>query len=248
MGLVCRNCGVEAIDAESRCRQCDDEGKQEPVMARRVCYNCGTGTNGDEPRCLRCCHTLPKSAAELGAASVVFPRPEEVAGPQPRPQQPQTKKDQARAKKAQRLQLQAQMTPKERFYSQYRHFVKVVLKIGFAIFIWELCSTIGKQPGQTGAFDNVLIAYCVLIFVLILPIIQVALWRIISAGFDAANVAAIPIPTPEHIAFQLGQEWGRPATVEEVAAVHQMLTSRRNEAFVTAGLTFGGIYLLSKHH
>jgi len=23
---------------------------------------------------------------------------------------------------------------------------------------------------------------------------------------------------------------------------------RRNEAFVTAGLTFGGIYLLSKHH
>jgi hypothetical protein len=130
-------------------------------------------------------------------------------------------------KKAQRLQLQARMTPKERFYSQYRHFTKVTLKIGFAVLIFDGCSTIGKQPGQTGSFDAVLIAYCVLVFVLILPIIQVALWRIISAGFDAANVASTPIPTPADISWQLGQEWGRPATVQEVAAVHSMLTSRR---------------------
>ena len=113
-------------------------------------------------------------------------------------------------KKAQRLQLQAQMSPKEKFYSQYRHFTKVTLKVGLAVLLFAGISTIGHQPSQTGLspFEVVLVIYCVLLFVLVMPIIQVILWRAIGSGFDAANVAVTPIPTPAEISWQLGQEWG----------------------------------------
>ena len=59
--------------------------------------------------------------------------------------------------------------------------------------------------------------------------------------------AITPIPTPAEIFWQLEHEWGRPPTVVEVAAVHQMLSSRRNEAAVTAGVGLGALYLTHKH-
>jgi uncharacterized membrane protein len=151
--------------------------------------------------------------------------------------------------KAQRLQLQAQMSPKEKFYSQYRHFTKVTLKVGLAVLLFAGISTIGHQPSQNGLspFEVVLVIYCVLLFVLVMPIVQVVLWRTISAGFDEMRVASTSIPTPSEISWQLGQEWGRPATLEEVAAVYQMLTARKNQALINSGITLGAIYLMGRN-
>jgi hypothetical protein len=72
-----------------------------------------------------------------------------------------------------------------------------------------------------------------------------AIHKIISGIFDELTVATTPIPSPGEIAWQLQQEWGRPATLPEVAAVHQMLSSRRNEATINAGFGLGALYLMN---
>jgi uncharacterized membrane protein len=46
------------------------------------------------------------------------------------------------------------------------------------------------------------------------------------------RAASVRIPEPQEIADTLAASWGRPPTVEEVAAVHTMLVQRRNEAAV----------------
>ena len=53
------------------------------------------------------------------------------------------------------------------------------------------------------------------------------------------DVASTHVPTPAEISVLLQQEWGRPATVEEVYAVHRMLTDKRNEAAIGVGLALG---------
>ena len=58
------------------------------------------------------------------------------------------------------------------------------------------------------------------------------------------RVASTPVPSPAEIAVLLEQEWGSPPTIFEVAAVHQMLTSRRNDALVATGLSLGALYLV----
>ena len=73
-----------------------------------------------------------------------------------------------------------------------------------------------------------------------------AIHKVVSGIFDELTVATTPIPSPSEIALQLEQEWGRPATLHEVAAVHQMLNSRRNEAMLNAGIGLGALYLI--HH
>ena len=60
------------------------------------------------------------------------------------------------------------------------------------------------------------------------------------------DVAVTPVPSPHEIAYQLQAEWGREPTVVEVAAVHQMLTSRRTEAALVTAAKDGFIYELSK--
>ncbi len=60
------------------------------------------------------------------------------------------------------------------------------------------------------------------------------------------DVASTHVPTPAEISWQLQQEWGRPATVEEVYAVHRMLTDKRNEAAIGVGLALGATYLMNK--
>lgn len=72
----------------------------------------------------------------------------------------------------------------------------------------------------------------------------VAWYRAISAEM---KVASTPVPSPAEIAVVLEFEWGRTPTIVEVAAVHQMLTSRRNEALVATGLTLGAFYLMGHH-
>ena len=67
---------------------------------------------------------------------------------------------------------------------------------------------------------------------------------------DALIALGTPVPDPGTIAQQLQAEWGCPPTVEEVAAVHQMLHTERNQAMLTAGMGLGALYLINKnlHH
>ena len=71
----------------------------------------------------------------------------------------------------------------------------------------------------------------------------VAWWRAVSAEM---KVASTPVPSPAEIALLLEAEWRRPPTIVEVAAVHQMLTSRRNEALFVTGLSLGALYLADR--
>ena len=85
--------------------------------------------------------------------------------------------------------------------------------------------------------------------ILAAPLLVLWCWvihKFVSGIFDELTVATTPIPSPGEIAWQLQQEWGRPATLQEVAAVHQMLNNRRNEATVNAGIGLGALYLI--HH
>ncbi len=59
--------------------------------------------------------------------------------------------------------------------------------------------------------------------------------------------ASRPVPSPQHIAWQLQQEWGRPPTVEEVAAVQQILVTEKNQALLNTGITLGAVYLMNKN-
>ena len=61
--------------------------------------------------------------------------------------------------------------------------------------------------------------------------------RFAGTSMPTSSAAMKPIPSPAEISWQLQQEWGRPATIEEVAAVHQMLTSETNQAMLGAGIT-----------
>jgi hypothetical protein len=67
--------------------------------------------------------------------------------------------------------------------------------------------------------------------------------RAISAEM---KVASTPVPSPVEIATHLEEEWGRSPTIGEVAAVHQMLTSRRNEALLGVGFSLGALYLVDQ--
>ena len=55
------------------------------------------------------------------------------------------------------------------------------------------------------------------------------------------------VPTPAYIAAELQREWGREPTVQEVAAVHQMLTSRHNQALLDTGIGLGALYLMNRN-
>lgn len=88
----------------------------------------------------------------------------------------------------------------------------------------------------------------------IVMILSAAMWwwlRLCGrAGAEIGSelrVASMPVPSPAEIAFQVQAEWGRPATLQEVAAVHQMLTSRRNQALVNSGIALGALYLLERN-
>jgi hypothetical protein len=71
-----------------------------------------------------------------------------------------------------------------------------------------------------------------------------ALWGGFHTVTANVDVALKQIPSPQQIASQLEQEWGRPATVLEIAAVHQMLTSEHNQAVLNAGIGLGALYLV----
>lgn len=59
-----------------------------------------------------------------------------------------------------------------------------------------------------------------------------------------------PVPSPQHIAWELQREWNRPPTMEEVAAVQQILINEKNQALLNTGMTLGALYLMNRnvHH
>jgi hypothetical protein len=63
-------------------------------------------------------------------------------------------------------------------------------------------------------------------------------WQISRWVTQDLGAAVTPVPTPPEIAVQLQVEWGRALCVVEVAAVHQMLTSRCTEATGMTALTY----------
>ena len=62
-------------------------------------------------------------------------------------------------------------------------------------------------------------------------------------GSRAIDRAFQPIPSPQEIRLQFIQAQGREPTVQEVAALHQMLTSQHNQDLVGAGIMVGGAVL-----
>lgn len=70
-------------------------------------------------------------------------------------------------------------------------------------------------------------------------------WRAVWQGFDELEAASRPVPSPEAIHAALQDEWRRPPTVQEVAAVQQVLVNRRNQHLINAGITFGALYLMN---
>jgi len=70
------------------------------------------------------------------------------------------------------------------------------------------------------------------------------LWRLGAEIGLELQVASTLVPSPAEISSHLQAEWGRAPTLQEVAAVHQMLTSRRNEALINSGIALGALYLI----
>lgn len=72
------------------------------------------------------------------------------------------------------------------------------------------------------------------------------MWGFVKVMLQSMDIAFNEIPTPSEIGWQLSQDWGRPATVEEVAAVHSMLTSEHNQALLSTGIGFAGLYAMNR--
>ena len=65
----------------------------------------------------------------------------------------------------------------------------------------------------------------------------------LRAGSRAIDRAFQPIPSPQEIRLQFIQTQGREPTVQEVAALHQMLTSQHSQDLLNAGILVGGAVL-----
>ena len=59
----------------------------------------------------------------------------------------------------------------------------------------------------------------------------------------AIDVAMESVPSPQEIRLKFIQTQGREPTVQEVAALHQMLTSQHNQDLLNAGILVGGAVL-----
>jgi hypothetical protein len=133
----------------------------------------------------------------------------------------------------------------------YRRFAKDATVI--LVVIAVLCAIIGaigargRSPAATVFASWVGYGSLLLIAALWIPLIWVFYWKLGCNALDNVGAITTPIPSSAEISWQLGQEWGRPATVQEVAAVQQMLINRKNQALFHAGISLGAIYLIGKH-
>lgn len=65
-----------------------------------------------------------------------------------------------------------------------------------------------------------------------------------STTDDATRRTTTPLPSPHEIYEELTTYYGRPATIEEVAAARSIYTHSRNEAAAQAALEVGALLLL----
>jgi hypothetical protein len=65
----------------------------------------------------------------------------------------------------------------------------------------------------------------------------------ITQASRAIDAAMQPVPSPEQIRLQFIQTRGREPTVQEVAALHQVLMSQHNQDLLHAGILVGGAVL-----
>lgn len=83
-------------------------------------------------------------------------------------------------------------------------------------------------------------------FALALYWVTFIMWLIFGREMDAAyQTLSTTVMSPIQIQQQLTMELGRPAQLNEVAAVHQMLTTEHNQQMISAGLTLGGLLMLA---
>lgn len=126
----------------------------------------------------------------------------------------------------------------------------ICLPICAASFIWSLVYDM-QHPNFTGGIPQFL--YTPLMWSIyiggsaLLVLLFFGFCKLLHFGNQQINIAFEGIPSPAQIEQNLTKEWGREPTVAEIADVHQMLTSRHNQALLNAGLTFGGLYLLGHH-
>jgi hypothetical protein len=60
------------------------------------------------------------------------------------------------------------------------------------------------------------------------------------------DLAFVPVPSPAEISWQIQQETGQAPSIQDVAAVHQMLQSESNQAKINAGIGVASIALVWK--
>lgn len=97
---------------------------------------------------------------------------------------------------------------------------------------------------HTGAAKTVLgvTGACLLIVV---PLLAFC-WGYYRCFRENMDIVSQGIPSPQEIRQQFVQTQGREPTVAEVADLHQMATSRRNQAMLNTGILFGGAVLANR--
>lgn len=71
------------------------------------------------------------------------------------------------------------------------------------------------------------------------------IWRFVSVVWDSVRAAAQPVPSVQQINQILTNYYGRPATIEEVAAAQSIFAHNRNEAAAQAALGVGAFLLFT---
>lgn len=131
------------------------------------------------------------------------------------------------------------------FEPKYLQFCKRVSKLCLMAILAGIMLGVGAPTGPREVAATVLaLGGLLMLFVFWVPYWLIIIHLGIADGFNSLKVASQPIPSAAEIGWQLTQEWGRPATVQEVAAVQQMLVSEKNQHLLNAGMALGGIYLL----
>jgi hypothetical protein len=66
---------------------------------------------------------------------------------------------------------------------------------------------------------------------------------VIDDGYKALE----PLPTPQEIAVGLEDTLGRQPSIEEVAAMQQMLSHEKNQQLIRSGVTIGAVFLIGRN-
>ena len=111
---------------------------------------------------------------------------------------------------------------------------------------WLGCLLFGGLKSSTSNTSQYLIYAWGALGIPFLVLLCTGISRMLEPSFYALRQLRLPIPSPPEIEASLWQEWGRRPTLQEVAAVEQMLHNQRNRDLVNAGMGFGALYLIAR--